>query len=686
MRPVAIALLLACAVARADEPAPLDEVVVTADRVPQPASEVPASVTVLTRAEIERTAALTTDDLLRRIAGFNLFRRASSLVANPTAQGVSLRGLGGSGASRTLVLLDGVPLNDPFGGWVPWSRVPLESIERVEVVRGPSATVWGNYAMGGVINIITAKAERRGGVASAEGGNEDTVRADARMTDVRGPVAVGLRGSWLATGGYPTVRADQRGRIDVPADAAHGVGDLRVDYTPRPDLRAHLHLNGFTETRGNGTPLTDNGTDLGDVDTGIDWHTGDGSDWTVLGYGRVQRFRARFSTQADDRDSEKPALDQFDVPATAAGVSGQWVRRFGARSRLSAGVDGSWITGETDEDARFQKGRFRLRRETGSEQQFAGAWAQWAVRPLERLEATIGGRVDGWWSDDGFRDERDLPDGALDHRRLPGRDDVVFNPTGALRWSVVDQLDLRAAGYQGWRAPTINELVRPFRVRNDITEANPGLRPERLGGGEIGADWLQERADAHLTAFWTIVDDPIANVTVGSGPGDVSPCGFVPAGGRCRQRKNLGENRVRGVESELSVRPWTAITLTGGYLFSDAEVVEAPEAPGLVGKRVAQVPRHSMVLRASYARATGPVASVQVRYVGQQFEDDKNTLSLGGYAVVDVFLGWRFSPRLELFTGIENAFDRVYPVGRSGDGLGTIGAPLLVHGGVRASF
>jgi outer membrane receptor protein involved in Fe transport len=251
---------------------------------------------------------------------------------------------------------------------------------------------------------------------------------------------------------------------------------------------------------------------------------------------------------------------------------------------------------------------------------------------------------------------------------------------------VLGRLDLRAAGYQGWRAPTINELVRPFRVRNDITEANPNLRPERLGGGEVGADWLHDRADAHVTAFWTIVADPIANVTVGSGPGDVSPCGFVPAGGRCRQRKNLGENRVRGVESEASVHPWTGITLTAGYLFSDAEVVDAPEAPGLAGKRVAQVPEHSAVFRVSYARGTGPIGSVQVRYVGQQFEDDKNTLSLGGYAVVDVFLGWRVSPRLELFTGIENAFDRVYPVGRSGDGLSTIGAPLLVHGGVRASF
>jgi outer membrane cobalamin receptor len=135
----------------------LPPVVVSAGRVEQRLADVPTHATVLTREDIERSAAQTVDDLLREIPGFSLFRRSSSVVANPTTQGVSLRGIGPSGVSRTLVLLDGVPVNDPFGGWVYWSKVPLESIERIEVVRGGGSALYGNYALGGVINIVTRK-------------------------------------------------------------------------------------------------------------------------------------------------------------------------------------------------------------------------------------------------------------------------------------------------------------------------------------------------------------------------------------------------------------------------------------------------------------------------------------------------------------------------------------------------
>ena len=154
----AVLLLLAAAPARAqDEAERLEPVVVTATRTEQRLGETPASVTVLTREDIGRTAAQSLDDLLRQVPGFSLFRRSSSLVSHPTTQGVSLRGIGPSGASRALVLLDGIPINDPFGGWVYWDRVPLQSVEQVEVVRGGGASVWGNYALGGVINIITRR-------------------------------------------------------------------------------------------------------------------------------------------------------------------------------------------------------------------------------------------------------------------------------------------------------------------------------------------------------------------------------------------------------------------------------------------------------------------------------------------------------------------------------------------------
>src|SRR4029453_13412838 len=144
------------------QPATLSETVtVTASRVEQRLRDVPASVNVMTQEDIRRSPAVPAADVLRQIPTFSLFRRTSSLASHPTAQGVSLRGIGPSGVSRTLVLLDGVPFNDPFGGWVYWSRLPLESAERIEVVDSSSSSLYGNYAMGGVINVVTNPPEKR---------------------------------------------------------------------------------------------------------------------------------------------------------------------------------------------------------------------------------------------------------------------------------------------------------------------------------------------------------------------------------------------------------------------------------------------------------------------------------------------------------------------------------------------
>ena len=135
-------------------PALLETVTVTPSRTEERLGNIPASINVLDSEDIKNSPALVADDVLRQIPTFSLFRRTSSLSSHPTAQGVSLRGIGPSGVSRTLVLVDGIPFNDPFGGWVYWTRVPMESVDRIEVIDGSSSSLYGNYAMGGVINIV----------------------------------------------------------------------------------------------------------------------------------------------------------------------------------------------------------------------------------------------------------------------------------------------------------------------------------------------------------------------------------------------------------------------------------------------------------------------------------------------------------------------------------------------------
>ena len=673
--------------AESNQPARLEPVVVTATRIDRPLEDVTADVTVLTTADIQQSAAQTVDDFLRQIPGFNLFRRSSSLVAHPTAQGVSLRGIGTSGASRTLVLLDGVPLNDPFGGWVYWSRVPLESVQRIEVVRGGAASVWGNYAMGGVINIITARPAGEALSAVAEGGNHGTANMVLSGSERWGPLGLTLEGNYFRTDGYQIVRADQRGPIDIDADSEHGTFNGRLEYTLSPDATLSLNGSFFNETRGNGTPLSNNSTDAGHVGSAAAFSLADGSQCKLAVFSDLQTFTSTFSSQASNRQSEQPASNQFDVPATAVGATAEWSKQVHAAHILAGGADFRWIDGEDNEDFRFVNNQFTMRRRAGATQQFIGGYLEDFFTPSTRWLVSVAGRVDLWRSLDGSRIERSLEDGSktLD-QSFPDRNQVLFSPTLSVRYDVTDRLAARAVFYQGFRAPTINELFRPFRVRNDVTEANGSLDPERLLGGETGLAYRGETWLAGLTGYWNDIRDPIANVTIGSGPGSVPPCGTLPQGGVCRQRQNLVRARVQGIEVDAEYAPVEFWSLAAGYLFSHTEILSAPNAPDLEGKRIPQVPEHEVTVKLGYTNAALLSAAVQVRYVGDQFEDDLNSLRLGDFAVVDLSLARRITNWSEVFFQIENLFDRTYEVGKTTDGLITTGAPLLAHGGVRLRF
>jgi outer membrane receptor protein involved in Fe transport len=668
----------------------LDQVVVTATRTEQKLKDVAAAVTVITKEEIKRSAAQTIDDLLRQIPFVNFSRRSSSMVANPTAQGVSLRGIGPSATSRSLVLLDGVPLNDPFGGWVYWSKVPLQSVERIEVVRGGGSAVWGNLALAGVINIITEKPQKRTIRFTGEGGSQGTVNLDLYASDLVGPVGLAVEGNYFKTDGYKVVREDQRGAIDINADSEHKLFSGKLEYSLSPTAALYLHGSAFTEDRSNGTPLTHNATDAGYVGGGINFKTADGSDWKFAAFSNLQTLTSTFSSTGPGRNSETPSIDQFAVPSTAVGAALQWSKQVHERHLVAAGTDFRWISGESDEDFAFNStlGRFTRRREAGGEQQLTGMYLQDIITLDPQWQLTIAGRLDLWQSLNGFRTEQTLPVGVITlDRSFPDRDRVAFNPRVGLLYRATDRLSLRGSFYRGFRTPTFDELYRLSQVRNDVVEANDRLDPEQLIGGETGFDYaFASNLLGRVTGFWNEVEGLIINTTVGTGPGTIPPCGPVPAGAVCRQRQNVDRSRFRGIELELEFRPHPYWTLSGSYLFNDAEVLSAPNQPDLEGKRIARTARHQFTLRADYANPSVLNVSVQGRYIGDQFDDDLNLQKLDGFFVVDLQLSRQIKPGWEAFLGVENLFDRTYEVAKSAGGTVTIGAPILAHGGIRARF
>src|SRR5579875_1132824 len=212
-------------------PSTAESVTVTADRGLAGINDAASSVAVLTPAEIEQQPGLTLDDALHQVAGFQLFRRTSSWTANPTSSGVSLRGLGSTAASRTLVVSDQVPMNDPFGGWVHWNEIPQTAIRDVELVRGGSAELYGSSAIGGVIDVAAVEPREPQALhlnAEASGATENTALLDATADSASRWIGALAAANDLHTGGYITTAPALRGAVDVPTNVNSQSGRVEL--------------------------------------------------------------------------------------------------------------------------------------------------------------------------------------------------------------------------------------------------------------------------------------------------------------------------------------------------------------------------------------------------------------------------------------------------------------------------
>lgn len=663
----------------------LDDIVVTATRADLSLADVPGPVTVLTREQVLQIPAVTTDDVLRGVPSFSLFRRSSSDVAHPTTQGVNVRGIGGSGASRTLVLLDGMPLNDPFGGWVHWSRFRPGSLERLEILRGGGAHLWGNYALGGVIQLVTAPPD--GVEASFLGGNGETRAVDLTAGTRRRAGSVGVEVGYFETGGYPVVRADQRGTIDVAAKSRSTRVRLIARRSRGTGREVYFQSGFFWEDRGNGTGLTDNETLGGFASASYSAPTDNGV-WKARTFLQLQRFESRFSSQAADRATENPALDQFRVPSWATGFSLETVTAVGGadgRQLLTAGIDARAHSGETNERYRYVDGRFIRQREAGGNQLLVGAYLQDIITLAPRVDLTVGTRTDLWRSTSGSRREQDLTDGStIRSDQYSDRTESVLSPKAALTIDLTGHTRSWFSFYRSFRGPTVNELYRPFRVRNDITEANQTLDLERLSGGDAGFRYANPRGSVSASLFWNRVSDLVLNLAIGPGPGVVAPCGFVPPGGSCNQRHNIDRARIRGLEVEASLSPEAPVGLTGSYAFTQGRITEFAADRTIEGNRLPQVPDHRLSL-AIYGGRERLRAQLRYRWTGDQFEDQNNARKLESFGLFDASLTYLASRQVTFSLQAENLLDEDYTVGITNSGLVTVGKPRRIYLSVRLS-
>lgn len=650
-------------------------IVVTGAGLPVASGDRAYSVVTINRERLEGVASGRLEDALRDVSGFGLFRRSDARSGHPTSMGATLRGLGGNASSRALLLLDGVPQADPFGGWVAWPAYSPMRLGAARVTRGGGTGANGAGALAGTIEMMSAGANDLAPLWGAVAyGSRDSVDAQAGLSGAIGGGFASLSAGYARGDGFIPVIASQRGPADIPADyeqysvAVRGVAPIGAD--------TELQVNGlaFVDNRTRGTAYSDNRTVGADASLRLvgRGHWG----WEAVAYLQSREFDSGFASVNANRTLASPTLDQYNTPATGIGGRLELRPPVGEAIQLRLGADGRATSGVTKELFTYVAGSPTRMRNAGGRTTTLGAFAEATVEASDSLTLTASGRIDHWQIRGGHLNEKVLATGAT----LPSSQDypdrsgdeptaragIAFHPTSAIT--------LRGAGYLGWRLPTLNELYRPFRAGADVTNANPDLKPETMRGVEAGADFTPFSGIRFgATLFWNKLEDAIANVTLSTSS----------TGAATRQRQNIDAVRSRGVEveAEAALGQWN---LLASYAYTDAKVRADGVALALDGLRPSQTPRHTASATLAWASAPdGFGAAVTGRYVAPQFEDDQNSRTLNDALTFDANLRLPLVQKLSLELRGENLTNRRIEAGISGAGIIERASPRTLWVGLR---
>jgi len=624
---------------------------------------------VVRSTQLQEWGSLATDDKLRQVPGFSLLRRSGSQTANPTSQGVSLRGLGANGASRALVLADGIPLNDPFGSWIYWARVPQASLDQVQVVPGGVSALYGNDALSGVVNLETRSSMQTDAFVQGSYGNENAPWGSGWGTLRLGQWALTGSGEGFRTDGYIAVPQSVRGTVDTPVASQYGTGDVRVErlFTDR----GRIFLNGslYGEDRENGTPLQVNNTTIRQLAFGTDYDSKAAGLFTLRLYGGTENYYQTFSSIAANRNSESLTNVQR-VPSQQMGLIAQWSKHIASHLTMLAGLDGLYVQGFSNEIS-YSGGKPTANLSNGGTQESLGVFAEGIVPITPKWSVTFSGRED-LWSNFNASSSRIPTKGKPTYIAYPDRGQNAFSPRLTTSYRAGEHTVLYASAYRSFRAPTLNELYRSFRVGNVQTLANPYLRAEHFTGGEGGvrATMLQDRLTLYGVGFWGFVTDPVANVTLSTTPQLIT-----------RMRENLGRIHSPGLQTGINYNVTNRIWLSCAYQFIDSTVTAYPGNPALVGNQVPLVPQNEFVFQGTWAAPQRIFVAIQGRTASNEFDDDQNLLPLGAYFVLSATVSRPLPKGFDVFFQGENLTNSQYDIGRTP--VVTVGQPILARFGVR---
>jgi outer membrane receptor protein involved in Fe transport len=673
--------------AQETDAAPGDDIVVTGRGLSDRPGDAAASVVTIDAARIATNAADRLESVLADVAGLQQVRRSDSRSANPTSQGISLRGIGGNASSRALLILDGVPQADPFGGWVPFPAYATDRIGRIRVTRGGGSGYYGPGALAGTVELESATPARGtgalgpGAIGSVAYGSRDSV-------DTQGSASFGndggfatLSAAYARGDGFAPIVAEDRGPVDGRAPYEQASGGARAVIRTGADSELQANVSAFTDRRTRGTAFTANKSEGTDASLRLVGHGPWG--YSALAYLQARSFASQFASIDVTRTTATQTLDQYNTPATGIGARLELVPPLGTGTDLRIGIDWRDVSGRTQELYSYANGLPTRRRVAGGSSTTLGAFAD-ASLAHGPLTLTLGGRVDRWWIEDGRLDERAIAAATVfTADRFADRAGTEATGRAGAAYRVAEGVTVRASAYRGWRLPTLNELYRPFRVGADATAANAALSPERLSGVDAGVTIAPvPRVSLAGTVFWNRLENAIANVTVARGPGTFAGVGFVSAAGVYRVRQNLDAIRSTGFELDAGWNAAGPVFARASWSHVSPRVEASGAAAALDGLRPAQTPR-DLVSGTLGWRRDALIASATLRHGARQFEDDGNTRTLAPATTLDGYLSLPLTRALALEARGENVLNERVEAGVSGADLVERATPRTVWIGLR---
>lgn len=625
------------------------------------------------------------DDLSQAIAqypAYAAFRKTPARVAHPTTQGVRLRNLGINSTSRTIVTLDGVPQNDPFGGWIYWQRYQSSSLSQIQIRPSSGSEAWGNFGTGGQISLTSIDPQNSRIHTKATLGTDGTTNASISAdAEISAKASFSFSALKAKTDGFYTLRPDQRGTIDRKASseatAYQGLLRVKADDSWLFTIRAAK----YEEDRINGTPQSTNGTEATDFSaTALHLFEESSAGLKLVFYTQDREFQNQFTSVSDERDSERPALDQFEMPAGADGASISYFTAFGNGNDFSIGADIRKVDGEVNERFRNLGNGFTRLRLAGGEQQFTGMFStahislsnqSWIVATVRTDEVENKSGIRQEWNTD--TNEQIREDQITDTQSRFFSNNITFyhdfskNIRGMLRQT------------SGFRAATLNELFRPFRVKNDIIESNQNLDTEKHLGFEAGLRYSSDETwSISASVFDYSLDDMIANVVLSREPGFSPLCGFIPSGGTCGQRLNISESTVRGFEIAWQSQLSEKFHARAQFVYAPSEITSMSAIPALVGNEFPQSAPFKATLTFDWRlRDTLNIWS-SFAIQENEYEDLENHRSLERAFQIDGGIQYAISGHHAISARIENLFDTEIETGISSSGLVSIAAPRTI--------